>query len=179
MDLTSFLHRIQLDLFLNGPQYKFYIEIAAVAVLLYVGFTDFRTFKIRNDVLLLLVVLYVPLAIVSPSCSWIRIVESIVLAIFMFTVLLWFFAQKVIGGGDVKLLSVACLWVGVNGALLFSALLLIFILLHLSAAKMGWANTKPMAGRYAIPYAPSVAGAMIGVIVYSAIATQGRGVGCL
>jgi prepilin peptidase CpaA len=173
--VTSLLDRIQLDLLLHGPQYKFYIEIAAVAVLLYVGFTDFRTFKIRNDVLLLLLLLYVPLAIVSRSCSWAEIVESILLAIVMFAVLLWFFAQKVIGGGDVKLLSVACLWIGVHGALLFSALLLIFILLHLGAARMGWANTKPMGGRYAIPYAPSVAGALIGVIVYSAIMPGGTG----
>src|SRR6202050_1983623 len=163
MDLTSLLHRIQLDLFLNGPQYKFYIEIAAVVVLLYVGFTDFRTFKIRNDVLLLLVVLYVLLAIVSRS--WIEIAEDVLLAIIMFAVLLWFFAQKVIGGGDVKLVSVACLWIGVHCALLFSALLLLFIVLHLGAARMGWAHTKPMSGRYAIPYAPSVAGALIGVII--------------
>lgn len=167
MDLTSLLHRIQLDLFLNGPQYKFYIEIAAVAVLLYVGFTDFRTFKIRNDVLILLVLLYVLLAIVSRS--WIEIIENVILATFMFAVLLWFFAHKVIGGGDVKLVSVACLWIGVHCALVFSGLLLIFILLHLGAAKMGWANTKPMGGRYAIPYAPSVAGALIGVIILGCV----------
>ena len=167
MDLTSILHRIQLDLFVNGPQYKFYIEIAAVAVLLYVGFTDFRTFKIRNDVLLLLVALYVLLAIVSRSST--EIIENVVLAILMFAVLLWFFAQRVIGGGDVKLLSVACLWIGVHCALAFSVLLLVFLLLHLGAARMGWASTKPMAGRYAIPYAPSVAGALIGVILLGCV----------
>jgi prepilin peptidase CpaA len=163
MDLTSLLHRIQLDLFLNGPQYKFYIEIAAVVVLLYVGFTDFRTFKIRNDVLMLLVLLYALLAIVSRS--WIEIIENVMLAIFMFAVLLWFFAQRFIGGGDVKLVSVACLWVGAHCALLFSGLLLVFLVLHLGAARMGWAKTKPMGGRNAIPYAPSIAAALIGVIV--------------
>jgi len=164
MDLTSLLHRIQLELFLNGAQYKFYIDIAAVAVLLYIGFTDFRTFKIRNDVLVLLVFLYVLLAIVSRS--WSEIIGNVLLAIFMFAVLLWFFSQKIIGGGDVKLLSVACLWIGVHYALLFSGLMLIFILLHVGAARLGWAHTKPMSGRYAIPYAPSIAGALIGVIVY-------------
>jgi prepilin peptidase CpaA len=163
MDLTSLLHRIQLDLFLNGPQYKFYIEIAAVAVLLYVGFTDFRTFKIRNDVLMLLVLLYVLLAIVSRS--WIEIIGDVILAVFMFAVLLWFFAQRFIGGGDVKLVSVACLWVGAHCALLFSGSLLVFLVLHLGAARMGWAKTKPMGGRNAIPYAPSIAAALIGVIV--------------
>jgi prepilin peptidase CpaA len=161
--MDALFNQIQLHLLLYGPQYKFYIEIAAVAVLLYVGFTDFRTFKIRNDVLILLLVLYILLAIVSRS--WIEVLGNVALAVFMFVVLLWFFAQRAVGGGDVKLLSVACLWVGsVRAALLFSALLLVFILLHLGAARMGWAHTKPMAGRYAIPYAPSVAGALIAVI---------------
>jgi hypothetical protein len=49
--------------------------------------------------------------------------------------------------------------------LLFSALLLLLIVLHLIAARIGWARTKPLAGSKAIPYAPSVAGALIGVIV--------------
>ena len=50
-------------------------------------------------------------------------------------------------------------------------LIMVFLLLlalgglHLLAAKMGWARTKPMAGRIGIPYAPSVAGALIGTIV--------------
>ena len=167
MDLTSLLHRIQLDLLLNGPQYKFYIEIAAVAVLLYVGFTDFRTFKIRNDVLLLLVVLYVLLAIVSRP--WLEIIQNVILAVIIFAVLLWFFARGAVGGGDVKLLSVACLWVGVHCALPFSVLLLAFLFLHLGAARMGWAKTKSVAGRYAIPYAPSIAGALIGVIVLGCV----------
>jgi prepilin peptidase CpaA len=167
MDLTSLLQRIQLDLFLHGPQYKFYIEIAAVAVLIYVGFTDFRTFKIRNDVLMLLVILYVLLAVVARP--WSEIIQNVILAVIMFAVLLWFFAQKVIGGGDVKLLSVACLWVGVHCALIFSGLLLIFIFLHAGAARMGWVHTKPMGGRFAIPYAPSVAGALIGVIVLGCV----------
>ena len=40
----------------------------------------------------------------------------------------------------------------------------LFIVLHVGAARMGWAKTKPIAGRNAIPYAPSIAGAVIGVI---------------
>ena len=162
MGLADLLQRIQLDLLQHGQQYKFYIEVAAVAVLFYVGFTDFRTFKIRNDVVMLLLVLYVLLAFVDRSRS--EILIDVLLAAIIFAVLLWFYTYRAVGGGDVKFLTVVCLWVGSHGALLFSILLLLFIGLHLSAAKIGWAETKPMAGRYAIPYAPSVAAALIAVI---------------
>ena len=161
--LTHLNQRIQLDLLLHGEQYKFYIEVAAVAVLFYVALTDFRTFKIRNDVLLLLLVLYALFAFVSRS--WFEILSNVILAVVMFGILLWFFTQRVIGGGDVKFISVVCLWVGIHCALLFSVILLALIVVHVVAARIGWAQTKPMAGRYAIPYAPSVAGALIGTIM--------------
>jgi Flp pilus assembly protein protease CpaA len=163
MNLTSLLHQIQIDLLLHGEQYKFYIEIAVVAVLFYVGFTDFRTFKIRNDVVLLLLVLYVLFALISRSRS--EILSNVILAAVIFGVLLWFYTYRVLGGGDVKLMTVVCLWIGAHCTLLFAALLLLLIGLHLVAARMGWAQTKPMAGRHAIPYAPSIAGALIGIIM--------------
>lgn len=163
MNIAHLLTRIQIDLLLHGQQYKFYIEVAVVAVLLYVGFTDFRTFKIQNNVLLLLLVLYVPFALVDRSRF--EILSNVILAVVMFGVLLWFYALKAIGGGDVKLIPVVCLWVGLQCALPFSVLLILLIGLHVGAAWMGWAKTKPMAGRFAIPYAPSVAGALIGVIM--------------
>jgi prepilin peptidase CpaA len=163
MDLTALLHRIQIDLQLHGDQYKFYIEAATIAVLFYVGFTDFRTFKIRNDVVLLLLVLYVLFAFIGRS--WIEILSNVILALVIFGVLLWFYTKRAVGGGDVKLMAVVCLWVGAHCALLFSTFLLLLIGLHWVAARMGWAQTKPMAGRNAIPYAPSIAGALIGIIM--------------
>jgi Flp pilus assembly protein protease CpaA len=168
MGLTSLLYRIQIELLLHGQEYTFYIEIALAAVLFYVGFTDFRTFKIRNDVILLLLVLYVlfvPVAVYGLDRPWFEILWNVVLAASMFAVMLWFFAHRVIGGGDVKFISVVFLWVGTRSALLFSALLLLFIGLHLAAVRMGWAQTKPMAGRHAIPYATSVAAALISIIM--------------
>jgi Flp pilus assembly protein protease CpaA len=163
MDLNSLHHQIQIDLLHHGEQYKFYIEIAVVAVLFYIGFTDFRTFKIRNDAVLLLLVLYILFALVSRS--WFEILTNVILAVVMFGILLWFFTRGAVGGGDVKLMAVVCLWIGAHCALLFSVLLLLLIGLHLLAARMGWAQTKTMAVRNAIPYAPSIAGALIGVIM--------------
>jgi prepilin peptidase CpaA len=163
MDFTSLYERLQTELLLHGTQYKFFIEAAAVAVLFYVALTDFLTFKIRNEVVLLLLILYVLFAFVTRS--HVVVITDITFAIVIFGFLLWFYTQGVVGGGDVKLVSVVCLWIGTHCALLFSMLLLALGGLHLLAAKMGWARTKPMAGRIGIPYAPSVAGALIGTIV--------------
>lgn len=163
MNISHILSRIQLDLLLHREQYKFYVEAATVAVLFYVAFTDFRTFKIRNDVVLLLLVLYVLFALIGRS--WFEILLDVTLAAVMFAVLLWFYTMRVVGGGDVKLVPVVFLWVGIHCAFLFSIILILLIGLHLVAARMGWAQTKSMAGRHAIPYGPSVAGALIGVIM--------------
>jgi prepilin peptidase CpaA len=163
MDISRLIYGIHIDLLLHGQQDKFYIEIAAVAVLFYVGFTDFMTFKIRNDVVLLLFVLYVIFAVVDRS--WIDILSNVVFAAIMFGALLWLYMYNVVGGGDVKFMTVVCLWIGADCALLFSAFLVVLIGLHLVAARIGWAQTKPMAGRHAIPYAPSVAAALIGTIM--------------
>ena len=112
---------------------------------------------------LLLLILYVIFALVARS--WVEILSSFILAALIFGVLLLFYAKRAIGGGDVKFISIVCLWIGAHCALLFSAFLFSFIALHLIAARIRWARTKPMAGSNAIPYAPSVAGALIGVIV--------------
>ena len=167
MDIAHLLERFQIDLLLHGPQYKFYIEVAAVAVLFYIGLTDFIAFKIRNDVVLLLLALYVFLALVDRSRP--EIVANVILATLIFVALLLFYTNGVVGGGDVKFMTVVCLWIGVPGALVFSILMLALLGLHLGAAKLGWAATKPMAGSTAIPIAPSVAGALIGTILLGGV----------
>lgn len=163
MSFTELYERLHTELLLHGGEYKFYVEATTVAVLFYVAMTDFLTFKIRNDVVLLLLVLYVLFAFVTRSR--LEVVMDILLAIIVFAVLLWFYTQGVVGGGDVKFVTIVCLWVGTHCGLLFAMLLLALGGLHLLAAKMGLVRTKPIAGRVSIPYAPSVAGALIGTIV--------------
>jgi Flp pilus assembly protein protease CpaA len=145
------------------PNLKFYIEIGAVVVLVYIGLTDFRTFKIRNEAVFLLFVLYVSFALTQRS--WLYILSDVSLATIMFIVLLLFYANSAIGGGDVKFMTVVCLWVGVHCALLFSLLLLLLIGMHIAAAWMSWVPTKSIGRRSAIPYAPSIAGALGTVIL--------------
>jgi Flp pilus assembly protein protease CpaA len=90
---------------------------------------------------------------------------NVAVSLAVFVVLLFFYAKGAVGGGDVKLVSVVCLWIGTHCALLFSALLLVFIGLHVVAVRLGLASTQQMGFRQAIPYAPSIAGALIGTIL--------------
>jgi Flp pilus assembly protein protease CpaA len=70
------------------------------------------------------------------------------------------------GGGDVKILTVALLWTGIDCALVFAILLFIFASLHALAARSGWAGSV-VAGdeRRRIAFAPSVAAALIAVFM--------------
>jgi len=167
MNMTHLFDRIQIELQVNGNAYRFYIEVALVAVLFYVGFTDFQTFKIQNNVVLLLLVLYALFALVARTPF--EILSNVTLAVIIFAVLLWLYTRGVVGGGDVKFVTVACLWIGLHCLLVFSIALFVLISLHTLAAWMGWAATKPMAGRLAIPYAPSVAGALIALSLLGCI----------
>jgi Flp pilus assembly protein protease CpaA len=143
--------------------YKPGIEAITVALLGYIGFTDFRTLKVHNWSIAALLVLYVLYAVIARSTY--EIVFDVVLAGIIFGALLWFYQKGVVGGGDVKFLPVVCLWVGVNCALLFSVLLLLFVSLHLAVTKLGWAPTRSLNGGRAIAYAPAISGALICTIV--------------
>jgi Flp pilus assembly protein protease CpaA len=112
---------------------------------------------------LLLIILYVLYALAARTSQ--EILLSIILAAVVFGSLLYFYIKRFVGGGDVKLVPIVCLWVGPHCALLFSVLLLVFICLNLVAARMGWTRTATMGKRQALPYAPSVAGAMIATIL--------------
>jgi prepilin peptidase CpaA len=167
MNIAHLFDRIQIDLQVHGQTYKFYIEVALVAILSYVAFTDFQTFRIQNNVVLLLLVLYALFAVVARTRF--EILANLMVAAVIFAVLLWFYIRGVVGGGDVKLVTVACLWIGLHCLFLFSIVLFVLIALHVFAAWMGWAATKPMAGRLAIPYAPSVAGALIAIALFGCL----------
>ena len=65
MDAANLLHQIRIESFVHSKQYAFLIEAITIAVLCYIGITDFRKFKIPNAsliILLLLYFLYVPIA---------------------------------------------------------------------------------------------------------------------
>ena len=147
------------------------VLIITAATLFYTAQNDLRHYKIRNELIFVLTALFFVHALVSgrwTSAHW-----NIVFALLMFIVMLFFYSHRLMGGGDVKLLSVAFLWVGIGCALPFALLLLLFVSIHTLAAKVGWADTQSAENdiRKRIPFAPSIAAALAGVFLLGCLAT--------
>lgn len=136
---------------------------AAIAVLCDIAITDLRTFKIYNNRVLILLLLYGAFAAVSRSPF--QILSDVVLGLVIFGFLFLFYLKNIVGGGDVKFVPVVALFVGTHAALPFAALLLVFTSLHLFAAQMKWLPTLAIGDKRAISYAPAIAAALICVIV--------------
>jgi prepilin peptidase CpaA len=141
------------------------VLVIAAVVLFYAAFTDLRQFSIRNELILVLAVLFFVHALVSGR--WTDMLWNLAFAATMLAVLLYFYSRNLMGGGDAKLLTVAFLWSGLHCALVFAVLLLVFAGLHTVAAKLGWAHSQQADAdmRLRIPFAPSIAAALIGVFM--------------
>ncbi len=140
------------------------VLVVTSAVLFYVALTDLREFKIRNEMVLALAGLFVLYAVLNDHLAALR--WDLAFAGVMFVVLLALYGTGWMGGGDVKILAVAFLWTGLSGALPFAILLSLFSVLHSLAARWGWVKSQITAtGRRRIPFAPSVAAALIGTFM--------------
>jgi prepilin peptidase CpaA len=142
------------------PAWSYFVLIVASALLLQAAWTDLREFKIRNEMILVLAGLFVLYAVLIGH--WADLKWDLAFAALMFGVLLACYGLGGMGGGDVKILAVAFLWTGLSGALPFVVLLALFSSAHSIAAKFGWVKSQVTAsGQRRIPFAPSVAGALI------------------
>ena len=139
------------------------VLVITAAVLFYVALTDLKHFKIRNEAILVLAGLFAVHALLSGR--WVSAHWNLAFAALMFCIMLYFYAHKLMGGGDVKILTVAFLWVGLLCALPFAVLLAIFAAVHVVAAKLGWAEVQQADGKKRIPLAPSVAAALISCFI--------------
>jgi prepilin peptidase CpaA len=155
---------------LSGFHSSELVLIATAAVLFYAAYNDLRHYKIRNELIAALTILFFIHALVSGR--WVDVHWNIAFAFLMFIVMLILYSRHLMGGGDVKLLTVAFLWTGIGCALPFAVLLLLFSGMHVVAAKLGWADTRRADDdeRKRIPFAPSVAGALIGVFMLGCLA---------
>ena len=134
------------------------------AILIYVAYADLRYYAVSNIFILLLIGLFFLHGAFSGQLTTVYWNLGVSLLIFIF--LLYFFAKNQLGGGDVKLLTVAYLWSGVSCALPLAILLLFFTLLYTVAVKIGWAPAMRSGdGRTRVPFAPAVAAAMIGIFM--------------
>ena len=143
------------------------VLVITSGLLFYVGLTDLKEYRIRNEFVLVLAGLFFLYALLSGR--WISIHWNIGFALLMFAIMLLAYRQKLMGGGDLKILTVAFLWVGVDCALLFAILLFIFATLHTLAAKLGWLGAQTVNGRMRIAFAPAVAGALLGTFMLGCI----------
>jgi prepilin peptidase CpaA len=149
--------------------WTYLILLLATALLLNAAWTDWREYRISNQLVLALAVLFIPYAFLADH--WLNLTWDVGFAGLMSLVLLVFYAVGSMGGGDVKLLAVAFLWPGLSGALPFAILLALFSSAHGIAAKIGWVGSQITdAGRRRIPFAPSVAGALIGTFMLKTFA---------
>ena len=142
-----------------SPSLSHVVLVITGAVLFYVALTDFKQFKIRNELILVLAGLFVVHALLSGR--WVSAHWNLAFAAGMFGVMLYFYAQNWMGGGDVKIFTVGFLWVGFDCAFPFAILLAIFSAAHVVAAKFGWAEVQEVGNQKRIPLAPSVAAALI------------------
>ena len=138
------------------------VLILTGAVLFYAAFTDFKHYKIRNEVILVLVGLFLLYVLILGS--WTTLAWNFGFAALAFLFMLYFYSMGLMGGGDLKLLTVALLWVGPFCATPFAILLLFFAGIHTLAAKLKFVGTLVDGeGKERIAFAPSIAAALVGI----------------
>jgi Flp pilus assembly protein protease CpaA len=135
------------------------VLILTGAALFYVAFNDLKHYKIRNELILILTGLFFLHAFLSGR--WTTLPWNLGFAAILFAIMLYPYSMKMMGGGDLKLLTVAILWVGPFCALPFALFLLLFAAIHALAVKFKLAEGKTIGKRQSVAFAPSVAAALI------------------
>jgi len=149
---------------------SYFILILTAALLFYVAATDLREFKIRNDLMLVLGGLFFVHAALSGR--WIDLHWHIAFAAAAFAFMLVCYAQNLMGGGDLKFMTVALLWSGMQCVLPFLIIVVIVALVHTLVAKLGWVRAQTVHGRMRIAFAPSIAAGLIGIFMLGCLAPR-------
>src|SRR5262245_4859812 len=136
------------------------ILILTGAALFYVAITDLKHFKIRNEFILVVTGLFFVHAILSGR--WTMLHWNLGFAVILFLIMLIPYSAKMMGGGDLKLLTVAILWVGPFCAFPFALFLLLFAGIHAVAVKVKLVEGNAVGERQSMAFAPSGAGALLG-----------------
>ncbi len=149
------------------------ILAALAALLAFVVQDDLRSYRIQNNAVLALMVLY--LASVALTGNYREASAHAAFAAFITVILLVFYQKGAMGGGDVKLLAVAFLWLGLENAFVFSLFLLGFTLGYAALSKLGLLPRKLVASRPKIPFAPCIAAAWLlaAILPFAAAAAIG------
>jgi prepilin peptidase CpaA len=144
------------------PIASLWILVLTSVTLFWVALTDLREFKIRNEFVVALAVLYLIYAALSGT--WVFLHWHVAFALAMLAGGMYAYSLHQIGGGDLKLFAVAFLWTGPAYAGPFAILLLAFTAIYYCAARLGFAAAQRTTKGLRIPLAPSLAGALVGVL---------------
>jgi prepilin peptidase CpaA len=139
------------------------VLVLAGALLVYLAVADLKEYRIRNELVLALGGLFLVYALVSGR--WMVLHWHLAFAAGMFVLMLFSYSRGWMGGGDLKLLTVAFLWTGLLCAVPFLLGLLAFSLLHTLVAWLGWAASQQVHGRMRVAFAPSIAAGLITVFL--------------
>ena len=112
-----------------------------VTVYAYIVYTDFYYLRISNAAVGALALIFVPIAITTNFAS---AGFDLALAAALFVVTFVFWLLRLMGAGDVKLISATALVVGFNDAMLFAVLLLIFQLAFTRRSDPSWTDSTQL-----------------------------------
>jgi prepilin peptidase CpaA len=144
------------------PLVSTWIFVLTSGVLFLVALTDSKEFKVPNELVAVLAALYVVHALLSGG--WISIHWHVVFALLILSGGAYAYWIQQVGGGDLKLLSVAFLWTGPQFAAPFVVLLIMFTGLYYVAARLGFFVAQRTSSGLRIPLGPSLAAALISVL---------------
>jgi prepilin peptidase CpaA len=144
--------------------YSYAIQAIAAFAFAYAAAEDLRHFRIPNAVSIILALLFVVFSLFNGALG--PALGHAFFAAVMFAALLGAFAMGWLGGGDVKLLTAAYLWTGLENAALFTVILsaaaAVYLVLGGGPLRILPCKTNA-AGRMTIPYGFCIATAWIAV----------------
>jgi prepilin peptidase CpaA len=144
----------------------------SAALLVYMAFHDLREFKIRNTLVLVLAALFFLHAALSGR--WVVLHWNLAFAAGMGLLLLIGYAFRLLGGGDLKLLTVAFLWTGFRCAVPFLLVVTAVSVLMIVAAHFGWIDAKRVNKRLRVPFAPAIAIGLIAIFPMGCLAPMNQ-----
>lgn len=142
------------------------IKLSVCAILCYIIFDDLRNYKIRNQAVVALIALFLVQTLIRGA--YFEAGVQFLIALFIFLALLIPYSRGLLGGGDVKLLGVAFLWLGDAERMVFAVFFFFLTLIYVLVAKFGLAPSRGKAKVF-IPFAPSIAGAWLLTLAASAL----------
>ena len=153
-----------------SPNASFFVLAITSALLFYIALTDLREFKIRNEVTLVLAGLFFVHALLSGR--WTDLHWNIGFAAVALAIMLFWYAQGLMGGGDLKLMTVALLWSGLHCALPFLMIVAVVAMLHALAAKLEFVQAQRANGQIKIAFAPAIAAGLIGIFMLGCLSAR-------